>query len=57
MKAADRSGARFVLIVGEDELAGGTVTLRDLRARCRAGSGGPRPMSSTRSRRLREDLP
>lgn len=31
MKAADRSGAGFVAIVGEDERAGGTVTLRDLR--------------------------
>jgi len=35
MKAADRSGASFVLIVGEDEVAAGTVTLRDLR-----GEGG-----------------
>jgi len=31
MKAADRSGAGFVAIVGEDERASGTVTLRDLR--------------------------
>ncbi len=31
MKTADRSGARFVLIVGDDELAAGTVTVRDLR--------------------------
>jgi histidyl-tRNA synthetase len=31
MKAADRSGARFALILGEDELAAGTVTVRDLR--------------------------
>jgi len=30
MKAADRSGARFALIVGGDELANGTVTLRPL---------------------------
>ena len=35
MKAADRSGARFALIVGADELAAGAVTLRDLR-----GEGG-----------------
>jgi histidyl-tRNA synthetase len=31
MKTADRSGAAYVLIVGEDELANGTVTVRDLR--------------------------
>ncbi len=31
MKAADRSGARYVLIVGEDELAADVVTVRDLR--------------------------
>jgi histidyl-tRNA synthetase len=35
MKAADRSGATFVVIVGEDEVAAGTVTVRDLR-----GGGG-----------------
>jgi histidyl-tRNA synthetase len=32
MKAADRSGARWAVIVGDKELADGTVTLRDLRA-------------------------
>jgi histidyl-tRNA synthetase len=31
MKAADRSGARFALLVGEDEVATGSVTLRSLR--------------------------
>jgi histidyl-tRNA synthetase len=31
MKSADRSGARFAVLVGEDELAAGEVTLRDLR--------------------------
>ncbi|HUS60547.1 MAG TPA: histidine--tRNA ligase [Acidimicrobiales bacterium] len=30
-KAADRSGAHYALIVGEDERAEGTVTVRDLR--------------------------
>jgi histidyl-tRNA synthetase len=30
MKTADRSGARLVAIVGTDELAAGTVTLRDM---------------------------
>ena len=32
MKVADRSGARLALLVGDDELAAGTVTLRDLRS-------------------------
>ena len=32
MKVANRSGARVALIVGPDELSGGTVTVRDLRA-------------------------
>jgi histidyl-tRNA synthetase len=32
-KTADRNGARFALIVGDDELAGGWVVLRDLCAR------------------------
>lgn len=31
MKAADRSGASWALILGEDEVAAGEVTLRDLR--------------------------
>lgn len=31
MKAADRSGASLVVIVGADELAAGTATIRDLR--------------------------
>ena len=33
MKVADRSGARLALLVGDDELESGTVTLRDLRSR------------------------
>lgn len=32
MKVADRSGARLAVIVGPDELAAGTLTVRDLRA-------------------------
>jgi histidyl-tRNA synthetase len=32
MKSADRSGARLALIVGEDEAAAGSVTLRDLQS-------------------------
>jgi histidyl-tRNA synthetase len=31
MKSADRSGAAFVLIIGDDEVAADTVTIRDLR--------------------------
>ena len=31
MKAADRSGARLALLIGDDERAAGTVTIRDLR--------------------------
>ncbi len=31
MKAADRSGAQLALIIGDDELASGTVTARFLR--------------------------
>ncbi len=30
MKAADRSGARWAVIIGEDELAGGTLQVKDL---------------------------
>ena len=33
MKAADRSGAPWAVLVGEDELAAGTATVRDLRDR------------------------
>lgn len=32
LKRADKDGARWVLLVGDDELASGEVTLRDLRA-------------------------
>ena len=31
MKVADRSGALLAAIIGEDEVASGEVTLRDLR--------------------------
>ncbi len=33
MRRADKLGARYALILGEDELAAGAVTVRDLRAR------------------------
>ena len=32
MKGADRAGARFALVLGEEELANGTVALKDLAA-------------------------
>ncbi len=31
MKGADRSGAALAVIIGDDELAAGTATVRDLR--------------------------
>jgi histidyl-tRNA synthetase len=43
MKVADRSGATLVLIIGADELAAGTVTVRDLR-----GEGGQQPVERAR---------
>ena len=36
MKAADRSGARFALVVGDDEVAAGTASVRDLAASAQA---------------------
>jgi len=39
MKSAGRSGAAFAVIVGEDEVANGTVTVRDLRGQ--AGDARP----------------
>ena len=33
MKKADNSGARFALIVAQDELANGTVTLKDMQGK------------------------
>ena len=30
-KYADRAGIRFVVVLGEDEIANGTVTVKDLR--------------------------
>lgn len=38
MKAADRSGARWALLVGADELAGGAVSLRRMRGHEAAGA-------------------
>jgi histidyl-tRNA synthetase len=33
LRAADRQGARLAVLLGDDELAGGTLTIRDLRQR------------------------
>ncbi|MBC7239086.1 MAG: histidine--tRNA ligase, partial [Chloroflexi bacterium] len=32
LRAADRSGARYALLLGEEEMARGQVTLQDLRS-------------------------
>ena len=32
MRRADKLGARYVLILGEDEIAGGAITVRDMDA-------------------------
>ena len=61
MKVADRSGARFAVIVGSDEAAAGTVTVRDLR-RDSAGAHADDPGQVTISRldllsHLRKHLP
>jgi histidyl-tRNA synthetase len=50
MKVADRSGAALALIVGGDEAAAGTVTLRPLRAHD-ARQGGQRDQSSESGQR------
>lgn len=42
LKRADRSGARFALILGDDELAAGRVGLKDLR-----GDGGQESLSES----------
>ncbi|MBD5092020.1 MAG: histidine--tRNA ligase [Clostridiales bacterium] len=34
MKYADRSGARFVLVIGDDEIKGGTVRVKDMANGC-----------------------
>jgi len=34
MRRADKLGSRYVLIIGEDELAGQALTVRDMEARC-----------------------
>jgi histidyl-tRNA synthetase len=53
MKQADRAGARLALIVGEDERAGGTVSVRFLRDE-RDQESVPRPDVITHVRKLLE---
>ena len=48
MKAADRSGARLGLLLGDDERASGTVTVRDLR--------GDEPQASVPTDQLIDEL-
>ena len=62
MKAADRSGARFAAIVGEDEAAAGVVTLRDLRPSAQDASmtdvparSGPRAPTLRSRQRAHDD--
>lgn len=50
MKAADRSGAKKVLVVGEKELAGGTVTVKDME------SGSQVSVAMDDPKRLREEI-
>jgi histidyl-tRNA synthetase len=40
MKAADRSGAEYAVIIGSNELEAGTVVLRPLRAELVDGQSG-----------------
>jgi len=50
MKAADRSGAAFAVIVGTDEQAAGTVTVRPLRGGEQVAVARPDLISQLRTR-------
>ncbi len=52
MKLADRSGAPWAIIVGEDELSAGTVTIRDLRGDGGQGAVARRDVAAELGRRL-----
>ncbi len=54
MKAADRSGAQVALIVGADEAAAGTVTVRPLRAAGGAGDHATEQVAVARDRIIDE---
>jgi histidyl-tRNA synthetase len=62
MKRADRSGARVALLVGDDELARGTVAIKDLRGghrreRCRLRRSRASCVMSSARDRTRTDSP
>lgn len=62
MKSADRSGARFAVIIGSNELEAGTAVVRPLRAEVVAGTSGqsivPRPtLISALNNELRTKAP
>ncbi len=52
MKAADRSGARWAVIIGQDEATAGSVTLRDMRGSDDPQSSIPRTDIGTELQRL-----
>lgn len=56
MKAADRSGAAVALILGDDEIAAGTVTLRSMRAEENEQTTVPRAQVVEETRKLLEKL-
>jgi histidyl-tRNA synthetase len=56
MKRADRSGARFVVLLGEDEISGGTATVKDLSAAPDDSSKQVRVPAADLERFLRERL-
>ena len=56
MKSADRSGATVALLVGEDELADGEVTVRYLRGKADAALRDDRPQRRVKRADLIEEL-
>jgi histidyl-tRNA synthetase len=56
MKAADKSGARFAVLVGEDELEAGEVTVRTLRREQGHEQGDPADFGSPQQRVRRDEL-
>ncbi len=50
MKAADRSGARFALVIGDKDIADGVVQLKDLSS----GRQSPVPLNDTLARSIRK---
>jgi histidyl-tRNA synthetase len=56
MKRADRSGARYVVLLGEDEITEGTVTIKDLSADSNQPTKQVKVKASDLERFLRERL-